>query len=241
MKNHRHSSRRPASGLTLLEIMIVTTILGLVVMLSLGFFTESIKATFTNEQKNLINRDIRRLTAEISQAAREANFVILYRSFASDDRDAVGDRLLAGNPGDFLVFGFQDEPDLSVSINAPQPIVRLTGYYRAPSNPGNPSSMGPVRKFDTDLDFDFAADGEPLLSPEDPLNPPSPEEILDTLYPESTLSTNREVVTMSEGLADNRLFYNFGRGTIMVNGKIIHGVEAKRVTDTYNFTISTRR
>lgn len=241
MKNPRQFSRRPVPGFTLLEIMIVTAILGLISMMTLGFFTESIRTTFTNEQKNLINRDIRRLTAELSESAREANFAILYRSFALEDRDEVGDRLLSGNPGDFLVFGFQDEPDLSVSINAPQQIVRLTGYYRAPANPGNASSLGPVRKFDTDLDFDYAADGEALLSPEDPLNPPSPEEILETLYPQATLSTNPEVVVMSEGLADNRLFYNFGRGTIMVNGKIIHGVEAKRVTDTYNFTIATRR
>ncbi|MFP4351356.1 MAG: type II secretion system protein J [Puniceicoccaceae bacterium] len=241
MKNPRQFPLRPAAGFTLLEMMIVTAILGLISMMSLGFFTESIKATFTNEQKNLINRDIRRLTAELSHAAREANFVILYRSFASDDRDSVGDRLLAGNPGDFLVFGFQDEPDLTVSVNAPQQIVRLTGYYRAPSHPGDPSSTGPVRKFDTDIDFDFAANGEPLLAPEDPLEAPSVEEILETLYPDSTLSANPEVVAMSEGLADRRLFYNFGRGTIMVNGKIIHGVEAKRVTDTYNFTISTRR
>lgn len=241
MRNPRQFSRGPVSGLTLLEIMIVTTILGFISMMSLGFFTESIKATFTSEQKNLVNRDIRRLTAELSEAAREANFVILYRSFASDDRNSIGDRLLAGNAGDFLIFGFQDVPDLSVSLNAPQPIIRLTGYYRAPTNPSNPSSMGPVRKFDTDLDFDYAADGEALLAPENPLDPPSPEEILATLYPKSTLSDNPEVVAMSEGLANNRLFYNFGRGTIMVNGKIIHGVEAKRITDTYNFTISTRR
>jgi type II secretory pathway pseudopilin PulG len=238
---HRADIPPRRAGMTVLEIMLVVAILGFISAMSLGFFTESIKATFTSEQKNLVNRDVRRLTAELSEAAREANFTLLYESFAASDRDAADDRLLSGNPGDFLVFGYQGEPDLSTHINAPQPITRLVGYYRAPADPSDPDSEGPVRTFDTDADFDYAEDGEPLLGPIDPLDPPSPETILADLYPESTRASNREVVNMSEGLADNRLFYNFGNGTIMVNGKLLHGVEAKRVTDTYNFTISTRR
>jgi len=228
-------------GFTLLEMMIVVFVLGLIMMMSMGFFIESIKATFVSEQKNMINGDIRTLTAQLAEAAKEANFTALYKSFSEGDRDNVGDRLLDGNSGDFLVFGFQEEPDLSTTLNAPVPISRLIGYYRAPQNPDDPASEGPVRLFDTDQDFGYAAAGEPLLAPIDPLDPPSMEEILAELYPASTLNTNRAVVEMSEGLANHRLFYNFGKSTIMVNGKIIHGVEAKRVTDTYNFTISTRR
>ncbi len=228
-------------GMSLVEIMIVAGVLGVISAMSLGFFTESIKATFVSEQKNLINRDIRHLTAKLSEAARQANFVILYESFAEDDRDDRGDRLLNGNAGDFIVFGFQGEADLDAAVNAPQPTTRLVGYYRAPGNPSDPDSMGPVRMFDTDLDYPPDESGESVLDAENPLEPPSPEELLEDLYPESTLGSNREVVEMSEGLADKRLFYNFGKGTIMVNGKIVHGVEAKRVTDTYNFTISTRR
>lgn len=218
-------------GMTLLEIMIVVSLLGVISAMALGFFVESIKATFTSEQKNLINRDIRQLTAELSEAARQANFTLLYESFEKADRDSVSDRLLDGNSGDFLVFGFQDEPDLSVSVNAPQPITRLIGYYRAPEDPGDPDSMGPVRTFDTGL----------LATPSDPLDPPSPEELLEDLFTDSPSDEHASVVELSEGLADKRLFYNLGGRTIMVNGKIVHGVEAKRVTDTYNFTIATRR
>lgn len=237
---HQQQFKR-VSGMTILEIMMTVTILGFIAAMTFGFFTESIKATFTSEQKNLINRDIRRLTAELSEAAREANFVTLYNSFKEEDRDDVADRLLAGNSGDFLVFGFQGEPDLSTSINAPQPIMRLIGYYRAPEDPDDPTSLGPVRFFDTDEDFSFNDDGDPLNAPFNPLDPPSLEGLLADLYPESGWNSNDMVVEMSEGLADNQLFYNFGKSTIMVNGKIIHGVEAKRVTDTYNFTIATRR
>lgn len=239
MKTHHTEQSRRA--FTLLEILIAITILGFITMMSLGFFVETIKATFVSEQKNLINNDVRTLTAELSEAAKEANFTLLYSSFESDDRNSSGDRLLDGNSGDFLVFGFQGEPDLSTSINAPQPVTRLTGFYRAPADPNDPTSEGPVRKFDTDLDFAYNDSDEPLLSPIDPLDPPTPEEILATLYPTSTRNTNPEVISLSEGLANNRLFYNYGKSSIMINGKIIHGVEAKRVTDTYNLTISTRR
>lgn len=226
--------------MTLLEILIVIAILGIVSAMALGFFTESLRSTFTSEQKNLINRDIRQLTAKFSDAARQANYTLLYESFAETDRDSVADRLLDGNSGDFLVFGFQDEPDLSTSVNAPQPTTRLIGFYRSPENPADPSSLGPVRTFDTARDFPSGS-GSPLLAPIDPLNPPSPEEILEELYPGSSADDNPVVVELSEGLADERLFYNLGGRTIMVNGKIVHGVEAKRVTDTYNFTIATRR
>jgi hypothetical protein len=49
-----------------------------------------------------------------------------------------------------------------------------------------------------------------------------------------------EVVELAKGLADNQLFSNFRERTIIVNGEIVHGSAAKRVTDTYNFTVSPR-
>jgi len=48
------------------------------------------------------------------------------------------------------------------------------------------------------------------------------------------------VIELSRGLADERLFYNFWGRSVMVNGQIHHGNDAKRVTETYNFTISPR-
>lgn len=221
------STKKAQSGLTLLEIMITVGVLGFAMMMALGFFTESIKATFVSEQKNLINKDIRGLTSELSDMGRQANFVVLYESFRNQDRDAVSDRLLNGNSGDFLVFIFQDVPDITNPIYAPRPIQRIVGYYRAPENPADPESMGPVRRFDVTIP-----------APTDSTNPP----ILEDLLPAENSSANHDIVlSLSQGLADNRLFYNLGGGTIMINGKIVHGVEAKRVTDTYNFTISTRR
>lgn len=224
-KPHRRPDRRAA--FTLSEMMVAVAIVSLAMAMAMGFFIESLKASFVSEQKNNINADIRQLTGELSDIAREANFAILYRSFSNSDRDSVSDRLLDGNPGDFLLFGFQDEPNLENPLFAPRATTRLVGYYRAPANPADPESEGPVRRFDIDIP-----------APGNIMNPPA----IETLIPDdSEIKDFPEVVPLSEGLADGRLFYNFGRGTIMVNGKIIHGVAAKRVTDTYNFTIATRR
>lgn len=212
--------------MTITELMIAVTILGFAMMMALGFFTESVKATFVSEQKNLINNDIRKLTGELSGIARQANYFLLYDSFASQDRNGSDDRRHNGRAGDFLVFVFQEEPDIENPLFAPLPVSRLVGYYRSPENPSEPTSMGPVRKFEIDVD-----------APSDPTDPPTVESLLP---PESSSANHTEVLALSEGLADNRLFYNFGNGSAMINGKIVHGVEAKRVTDTYNFTITTR-
>ena len=45
---------------------------------------------------------------------------------------------------------------------------------------------------------------------------------------------------LARGLANESLFSNLRDLTIIVNGEIVHGNNAKRVTDTYNFTISPR-
>ena len=226
------SQQRPGKwderrGLTLLEIMITVAVLGLALMMALGFFTESVKATFVSEQKNLINQDIRKLTSELSRTGRQANYVVLYNSFRTQDRNNSSDRKLNGNSGDFLVFIFQDVPDIGNPIYAPRAIRRIVGYYRSPDDLSDPESMGPVRKFDINIP-----------APSNPSNPPQLESLLPA---ESAMNSHDVVLALSQGLADNRLFYNLGNGTIMVNGKIVHGVEAKRVTDTYNFTLSTRR
>lgn len=227
-------SRSRTGGFTLVEIIITTAILGVVMTMALIFFIQSSKSAYINEKKNLINNDIRKLTAEMSNLARQANYVILYSSFEDDERDSATDRLLDGKSGDFIILGFQDEPDLDAPIFAPRPTNRIVGFFRSPEDPDDPSSTGPVKKFDTD-------EMGGISPPANPLNPPTPEDLIPA-FDELTDNPDafEEIVELSEGLANERLFYNFGDETIMINGKIIHGSDAKRVTDTYNMTISTR-
>lgn len=117
-----------------------------------------------------------------------------------------------GLSGDFLLLVYRD-PD------APERTERLVGYYRS----AGANAEGPVRKFDLAFSPSSSAD-------------------VDTLLPsKSTEDDHPEVIELSKGLSDGRLFYNFYDRSIMVRGEILHkGSLKKRATNTYNFTVSPR-
>ena len=58
----------------------------------------------------------------------------------------------------------------------------------------------------------------------------------------STLTSWPEVIELSQGLSDGRLFHNFYGRSVMVKGEIIQGdgKSTRMATNTYNFTISPR-
>ncbi|MBD5778184.1 prepilin-type N-terminal cleavage/methylation domain-containing protein [Pelagicoccus sp. NFK12] len=117
-----------------------------------------------------------------------------------------------GGSGDFLVLAFVDPA-------APSKFTQLIGYYRS----ATPTTEGPVQKFS--LSFD----------------PPSDEYLEDLLPDIDTAGSHPEVIELSKGLSDQRLFYNFFNRSITVQGEIIHeGSLKKQATNTYNFTVSPR-
>lgn len=215
-----------AKGYTLVELMIAVGIAVVILSMVLGFFIETTKSTFFSEQKNAINRDIRALTSEMADNAREANYFLLYRSIQPEDRDNENDRLFEGNAGDLLVLIYQKDP--AGHINDPRPTDRIIIYYRDPEDPNDPTSVGPVVKAEWDVPN---ADEE--LSIEELLFDMGDLIAYGYIEPE-------EVVEISEGLANHRLFFNFWNRSVMINGKIVHGSAAKRITNTYNFSISPR-
>ncbi|MDP0496688.1 MAG: prepilin-type N-terminal cleavage/methylation domain-containing protein [Verrucomicrobiota bacterium JB024] len=136
-----------------------------------------------------------------------------------------------GESGDFLLlitYGDDLSPyDTAAGTKYPddvdytKPITKLVGYFRVVEDETN--QTGPVRKF--------------IVYPRgsDQYKP------LEDLIPSSTNADDYPVVIeLSKGLANQRLFYNFRDTSIMVNGQIMHGTKVKRLTDTYNFTISPR-
>ncbi len=218
---------RKHSGYTLVEAVIAVSLLSMAMVGIMAFSTESTRNLFVNEQKNLINKDIRMLTSQMSHDARQANYFLLYSSYNTSDRNAPEDRRTEGQSGDFMVLVYQGDPVIQIvngvgNINDPLPVERLVGYYRA-ADPNVTGSLGPVRRFDI------------TISGSDRFRPV--EEILPAY---TDMHTHPTVLELSQGLADGRLFYNYRARSVMVNGKIVHGVAAKRVTDTYNFTISPR-
>jgi hypothetical protein len=211
--------RRARQAFTLLEVLIAISGLSVLSLIFTSVYLDCYKVAFVSDERNQINRDIRTITGELSHYARASNYFLLYRSFASEDRDTVGDQLAEGNAGDLLVLVYQGDADI-MDLSAARPTMRIVGYYRAPAGT---SFSGPVRKFDIAIAEDDR------------------EKPIETLLPSASLiNTFPKVIELSEGLADGRLFYNLWGRSVMVNGKILHGNAAKRVTDTYNFTVSPR-
>jgi type II secretory pathway pseudopilin PulG len=212
---HQRGTRKSVTGgYTLVEMIMVVGIGSFVIVGMLSFFIQFYRMSFVNEQRNRINRDIRQLTGDLTRAGRQANYFTLYTSVNAADRDAPIDRRLDGSAGDLLVFVYKEDDTTDT-------IIRIECFFREATS-GDVDELGAVKNYVVDIPAGSSASVESLI--------PSV----------SVLATASEVVELSKGLSNGRLFFNFWGKSIMVNGQIFHGNDAKRVTETYNFTISPR-
>ena len=218
----------------MVEILIVTTVFGFLMAGVMTFVHDSTKISFITSQKMEINSDIRDVTNAMADEAREANYFTLYTSFYAESsstppgnfRDpaegftAEDYRQRKGASGDFVLFvytGIDENP----SDTTPAPTERLVGYFRAGG--ASDDDEAPVRRFEVIVPADNQYDD------------------IETLIPSSTRADDYPaVINLVTGLANGDLFYNIEDRSVLVNGKIIHGNDAKEVTGTYNFTISPR-
>lgn len=221
-------------GFTLTELMVSTVILGFLMAGVSAFVIDNYRMSFITQEKLDINRDIRAVTSEMALEARQANTFVIYRSFfklndgvpSGDLRDPINGysgvdyRVHTNQPGDFVLFVFYGE-DLNPNDMNPAPITRLIGYYRDDRDVSGEEA--PVRK------FDIAINGSNQYK--------DVEELIPSM---DSADDHEEILNLVSGLAGGNLFYNINDRSVMVNGKIIHGNEAKQVTGTYNFTISPR-
>jgi len=117
-----------------------------------------------------------------------------------------------GKSGDFLALAFVDPQD-------PTLYTRIVGFFRA----ATAKTEGPVRTFDIAFDE------------------PSNQELAELLPDPATQDSHDEIIELSKGLSDGRLFYNFFNRSVTVQGEILHdGSLHKQVSNTYNFTVSPR-
>ncbi len=229
---------RTRRGYTLVEVLVASTLLGLVSVGVFSFFLQALNIYHYETGKLLVNRDIRNFTNEISSSATSANDFLIFPSYNNLTRDVssvasmismdgedpvyaysasvVDTSVNDGVSGDCLVLIFKDpENDRNVS--------RLVGYFRAPANASDPNSEGPVRKFDIDF------------------TPSSSLPVWQLIPSITNPAAFGEVIELSKGLSNGRLFYNFYDRSIIIKGEIIHrGSLIRRATNTYNFTISPR-
>lgn len=204
-------------GFTLVEIMISTGIASMITIGLLSFYMTTYKIGFVNQERNRINANMRMLTSNLIQDGRQSNYFVLYKSANSPDRDQAADRQLDGRSGDLLVFVYTSE-DATTTLQSSK-IERFVAYYRIDEGA---DGLSPVRRFEREFTTPSSASIEALI--------PGISE----------LQNADEVIELSRGLADGKLFYNFWGRSVMVNGQIFHGNDAKRVTETYNFTVSPR-
>lgn len=218
IRDSHQSTDRKKAGYTLVEVLVASTVTGLIVAGALGFYMTTYKIGFVNQERNRINADMRRFTGQLIRDGRQASYFVLYRSIDEESRDKPNDRKHDGQSGDLLVFVSTEE---SSDITEPSRIKEFVAYYRAPELSGD-DELAPVRRYEQVFEDSKAVEIESLL--------PTRSEFL----------ISDQVIELSKGLADERLFYNFWGRSVMVNGQIHHGNEAKRVTETYNFTVSPR-
>lgn len=224
----RSSRHRASRGMTLVEIMISSALV-LIFTAGVGSVFYQVTNSYHYEVGKLkVNKDIRGLTSEMTDNATYSNYFMIFPSFKDRTETfeviengvkknvTVDASVNDGESGDCLLLVYHNIADSSV-------IEKLIGYYRSPDNPNDPASEGPVRRFE--LNF----------------NPGVTGDIWTLMPPANKASSYPEVVELSQGLANGKLFYNYRDRSVMVKGNIIHpGSLNKRATNTYNFTISPR-
>lgn len=211
-------------GFTLMEVLMSITILAMVIGGLLSFNIQIMKGGVYATEKNEMNSKIRKITSELSDVSKESNYFVLYNSFETADHNSEEDRLSSGFSGDFSVFVYVEENAASFGTNK---VTRIVGYYRKNVATDDLENVGPITKFDI-----------PFSTPVDISS--SGSVTLEELIPTIETSSFEEIVEITAGLANGDLFYNYDKKSIMINAQIYHGNSNKRVTDTYNFTVSPR-
>lgn len=182
----------------------------------------------------------------------------------SRDANASGsvtwaDRQLADQSGDFLVLVYYRDPYYDSRFfdgtdgNAPQltqgEVTRLVGYYVAPNRllPGEFA----LYSFDTDR---YRGAGTTWTTPWGATFPaalssaipqPSGTTTVEALLPPANstwaqATAHPIVINDLNGLSSGLTFLNFQNRSIVIRTQILHGNQAKRVTNTYNFTVTPR-
>lgn len=225
--------RTKKDGFTLAEVVVTLFVLGFVLIGIGQMMLDMTRTSFITAEKLDINADVREFTLEMAENARAANHFLVYRSFQAGDRDDPADRLRDGRSGDFLLLIYKQPWP---SLNSPDHVTQLVGYFRE-ADPSNPDSEGPVKRFV----MRFHEPGGPGFpgskGPYVSLSDTDVEELIGGLGYGGNYKT---VVQLSRGLSDGQLFYNYKERSIIVKAEIIHGNEAKWITDTYNYTVSPR-
>lgn len=214
---------RNQRGFTLTEALFVVLISGLVSVGLFFFVRDTARTMFVSTEKLEMVADIRQITSTLADRAREANEFYVYTRY-SPGALLPEDRQGEGGKGDCLVLlytEFRDATTGQISFTGESHIMRIVVFFREETADGN----GPVKFFEIDY---TSSGGKPTSS--------NTVEGLVNAYSGDA----RIIVQLARGLADRNLFFQMNRESVLVKAEIFHGNNAKKVTNTYNFTISPR-
>jgi ABC-type cobalt transport system substrate-binding protein len=200
-------------------------LMGLVTVGLLRFTIQALNIYYYDGGRLMVNKDIRTFTSDLATDAVASNYFRIYPDFQTRTTPVTD-----GNSGEFLVLVFTDT---NTSTGATI-ITQLVGYYRDPVNPTDPTSLGPVRKFDTGLPGTAHA----IATADQTKDLPT---LLTSYAPTSAAHSNPVVIQLAQGLADGNLFYDYYDRSVMIRGQIVeHGNQTRNAVNTYNFTVSPR-
>ena len=223
-------------GFSLVELMVAVAIMAVVSIGICQFTLATARTLFDSSAKLQINKDIRHFTGELSVSGRTARAFYLYPSFPEGSALTLSQRRSAGQSGDLAIFmATEPEPIDEALPDAVQEfyVTRLVAYARVPDEG---SQMGPVIRYERTYPHD-PENG--VYAPRTSASTFSIESMINDMLT-SASTTRREVLQLSRGLADERLFFNYREHSLIVNGEILHGNDTRRVTNTYNFTVTPR-
>ena len=212
---HRHR----ASAFTLIEVMIVTTLLGVIIAGTIALLIAGLRYYNMGRDKVQASEDMRRLSIELLTTGRNSSDFRIYDNFAS--RNLQG----STGQGDMVAFLYADENDEAK-------VVRVITYYRD-LGPGNTATEKDqtLRKYDTGV-LPSAAFSASWL-------PPSSSRTQNQTIVETTADSTATQAVMFQGIP-------FGLNApcaVGVSGQIVYERnhdQRRRQQNTYNLVVTCR-
>jgi hypothetical protein len=233
MKLHSSDRGRAAKAFTLAEVIIASTLLGLVVTGAIALTRQVLYVYYYDTGRILVNKDIRSFTQHMDTDAAYSNYFMIFPDFATRATAGKDANVNDGSSGDFLllvatVTCLQNDTPVAGMLAGNNYITNLTGYYRDATT----TTSGPVRRFSVPVNY-----ADPTKLGGAPIST-----LLNTYMPASNSGSNAIIIQLAQGLANGTLFYDFQDHSVMIRGQIIEsgGQGNRKAVSTYNFSVSPR-
>jgi prepilin-type N-terminal cleavage/methylation domain-containing protein len=207
-------------GFTLPELLIALSVFAIVIALVINFYKEALVETHLEAEKNELNSSLRNISEELLLYARQADYMLIYKSFDPRNHNNAEDRLFEGKEGDLLIMVFQGEGKKSERSNK-RSIVKIVGYYREGAGTKKGESKAPLKRFIVEI---------PEGSSREP----------EALIPKKESKKFKELASNVSGLTHRKVFYNLNNKNIMVNMSLSVGSGNYEYSHWLNLTLSPK-